>query len=474
MERLPIEHKPDTNFDINTPDTGLPEDVYYSDSDLAVSFISTTPPLPDGDQRESDYDLPFPVLAADTHDASDGGYLRETAPWVGSEDAWRSGLDLSKPPAVAQSKSSPLSEAKSLDDSLALTEEEIQTAALSVPPPPVDSTPVTRNTGRAKVVLGAGASFVALLLLVGYAAIGVRDELPPPDIDLRAENQAKDQIIEQLEQRVSHLVSAVPPSTSKERPSVPAARRAQAPSEAAPISSVSSPARPTPSVASIMPLKRSAPRARPVKAPEAASPSKSTSVIWASTDVYDDVEADGITGPATVAGSKGALSASPAPENGTSADDESGAGPATALSNDAEFEGVELPTAINNPYAEPDPVSQPNRLATVLNSAALERPAVGAKSERSTPPSESALSHSQIKVVLTGVVPAVKRCGTGTEGPLRLKIAVSGKTGRVMSAVPVDGSPYNGTPLALCAARAVTLAKFPKFDGGKMIFDYAF
>jgi hypothetical protein len=73
------------------------------------------------------------------------------------------------------------------------------------------------------------------------------------------------------------------------------------------------------------------------------------------------------------------------------------------------------------------------------------------------------LSSPIVDQVMTAIAPRVKRCGFGKPGRVAMKVVVSGATGRVIDAAPLDRE-YRGTPTALCAARALKLAKFPKSD----------
>ncbi len=66
----------------------------------------------------------------------------------------------------------------------------------------------------------------------------------------------------------------------------------------------------------------------------------------------------------------------------------------------------------------------------------------------------------------------MKRCAGGTTGRIELKISVSGATGRVTNAQPVGA--FAGTSVGICAARAVRLARFPKFSQPNLVIKYPF
>jgi hypothetical protein len=82
-------------------------------------------------------------------------------------------------------------------------------------------------------------------------------------------------------------------------------------------------------------------------------------------------------------------------------------------------------------------------------------------------------SREQVKSTMDSVAARVKSCGNGTGGRIILKLAVSGPTGRVISAEP-HTSDYAGTPVGICASRAVRLARFPKFQKTHLVIKYPF
>jgi len=80
-------------------------------------------------------------------------------------------------------------------------------------------------------------------------------------------------------------------------------------------------------------------------------------------------------------------------------------------------------------------------------------------------------SREQVKAAMDSIAPQVVKCGAGS-GRIVVSVAVAGATGRVMSAEPTGD--HAGTPLGLCAARAVKLAKFPAFKQDRLRIKYPF
>ncbi len=81
------------------------------------------------------------------------------------------------------------------------------------------------------------------------------------------------------------------------------------------------------------------------------------------------------------------------------------------------------------------------------------------------------LSRSDVQAGMRTAASGVKRCGQGQGGTITMAVTIAG-TGRVTSAAALG--PNAGTPVGLCAARAVRKARFPKFDGPKINVKYPF
>jgi hypothetical protein len=72
---------------------------------------------------------------------------------------------------------------------------------------------------------------------------------------------------------------------------------------------------------------------------------------------------------------------------------------------------------------------------------------------------------------MNAVAGAVRRCGQGMGGTIKMNVTIA-NTGRVKSASAMGA--HAGTPVGLCAARAVRRAKFPKFQKSTLNVKYPF
>ncbi len=123
--------------------------------------------------------------------------------------------------------------------------------------------------------------------------------------------------------------------------------------------------------------------------------------------------------------------------------------------------------AVNVPSRTKDPSSETENQPP----AGANQPSTNPAPSSSVVKPNSTPSRSQVKAAMGAVAPGVKRCGGS--GRIVLKIAVAGATGRVLSAQPVSPG-HSGTPIGICAARAVRLAKFPKFTQQRLVIKYPF
>lgn len=82
-------------------------------------------------------------------------------------------------------------------------------------------------------------------------------------------------------------------------------------------------------------------------------------------------------------------------------------------------------------------------------------------------------SRQSVRKVLGSMKPAIKRCGGEPYQRLVVEVTVSGATGRVLKARTIDAT-HAGTPIGVCAAQAVKLARFPKFQKDTMVIKYPF
>jgi hypothetical protein len=72
---------------------------------------------------------------------------------------------------------------------------------------------------------------------------------------------------------------------------------------------------------------------------------------------------------------------------------------------------------------------------------------------------------------MNAVAGAVRACGHGVGGTIKMNVTIA-NSGRVKSASAMGA--HAGTPVGLCAARAVRRAKFPKFKKPSLSVKYPF
>jgi hypothetical protein len=125
-----------------------------------------------------------------------------------------------------------------------------------------------------------------------------------------------------------------------------------------------------------------------------------------------------------------------------------------------------------------NPEKEKDKLDSLLGSSKPKSPAVSqSKPVATTVPVPSTTpevpSRAQVLKAMSAVGPTVKKCGGGSGGKIKMEMAISGETGRVVSAQPI-GSEHAGTSTGICATRAVSLAKFPKFQKRILVIKYPF
>jgi len=82
-------------------------------------------------------------------------------------------------------------------------------------------------------------------------------------------------------------------------------------------------------------------------------------------------------------------------------------------------------------------------------------------------------SRTDVSRAMAAVADLVRRCGGDVASRLVVEVRVSGATGRVRDAKTVDGQ-WSGTAAGACAARAVRLAKLPRFAANDLVVRYPF
>jgi hypothetical protein len=82
-------------------------------------------------------------------------------------------------------------------------------------------------------------------------------------------------------------------------------------------------------------------------------------------------------------------------------------------------------------------------------------------------------SRSEVSRAMDAVADLVRECGGDAGGRLVVEVRVSGATGRVRDAKTVDDQ-WRGTAAGACAARAVRVAKLPRFAASDLVVRYPF
>jgi len=159
------------------------------------------------------------------------------------------------------------------------------------------------------------------------------------------------------------------------------------------------------------------------------------------------------------------------------------------------YDGVTSATNLNNTVwardaadaeaAPEEPASGPSAVDALIESAVRGPTARGSGSSRVDDPRQNSLAESDqaslpdrparsaVRQVLGSLNGTVRRCGGEPYDRLVVELTVAGSTGRVTSARTVDAA-HAGTPVGACAARAVKLARFPRFEKDQVVIKYPF
>ncbi len=401
-------------------ENSLPDELRYTDSDLALLYISTVSGAQESDSGR--HDVPFPL----TFDPGEIA-IRETAPWVGSENAWRNRTPL---PGRISGISDPEENRVDSEDGMTLSEVEIASAVRSLPPPPPAPSPRRRvDIGRAVLWGVSSLNLVLVVFLValfwGYQRQSVEKTRAVSALNtLRIES---DREIRALREKVRAMTAGMPESGE---------------------GSVSV-------------------ETAPSSGDEIVAEEQLAGVFPVSGDPVSGAAVNGRKGPKGLKGRRGPAPLAPlVPETEGASIESMGSirvrslsGPSPASTAGGETASAEAEAPPSD--AGPSGTSQTPLLDEVLKTPAFVEPPAPL-------PAEPSFTKAEIAAVVEDLAPALNQCGRGA-GRIELTLAVSGRTGRVISAVPVAGSPLAGTPAAKCAARAVTLARFRKLDTERVI-----
>ncbi len=136
------------------------------------------------------------------------------------------------------------------------------------------------------------------------------------------------------------------------------------------------------------------------------------------------------------------------------------------------------PYELTSVNTQSNPEKEQDKLDSLLGSPTPQGPAVPrnapvVQTAPKTSTTPEVPSRAQVHKAMSAVGPTVKKCGGGIGGKIKMEMAISGETGRVISAQPI-GAEHAGTSTGICATRAVSLAKFPKFQKRMLVIKYPF
>lgn len=131
---------------------------------------------------------------------------------------------------------------------------------------------------------------------------------------------------------------------------------------------------------------------------------------------------------------------------------------------------LEVAFGLSNPYVEEVPSSENVMLGE--KTAPRPTPEVAPKGADSDG-LMTTLSRETVKSVMSSIAFEIAKCKGTRTGRLTVELTVSGATGRVTNAETTFGG-YQSSPEGYCAARAVKLAKFPKFQDKSLTVKYPF
>ncbi|MDJ0763984.1 MAG: hypothetical protein QNJ97_13465 [Myxococcota bacterium] len=404
----------------------------------------------DPKSKETDRSDTTPGDTIDTDDtAADQPFATEGAPWVGAEKRWLTHLpeatgepELADPPEVADKKS----------DLVAFIRES------SIPPsvygpdslPALAATPPKSNGAHLK--LGIIAIVLAVLIFgaaFGWWFIEVRNQAATAQetaASLTAQLADRDSRIEALKNQIEHL--KLRDTLAKEQQTTKAQLRGIArPKQGTPQAAVATDALHS---AVSTPVGRTTPDENKDATADPAQQRVQPPLKQIPDDPYAVRQADTLPMPVSE------IPDDPYDEVSTSP---IAPGPSSAA----------VPTGFSEPD---DPVADliDNSLQDQIGQS---QEAGQAGQKREEPAANTTPTRAQVKTAMSAVAPSVKRCGNKAGERIVLKIAVSGETGRVVSAETVSPE-HVGTPVGLCAVRAVRHARFPKFSQKLLVVKYPF
>lgn len=382
-------------------------------------------------------------------------FASDAAPWVGAEQRWRSGIVPPPHEDAAQYLDLMRKVTSEEQEGLTLTMDELDTVLSTLPPAPVSAGGRGAVRRRTSLRLLGYAMVAGIAMVFTWVVVGMRG----------ADNSAKSSSAEggrsdgaptQLHAAASPIaadLNVVCPTVVGEDACEKGSEDEEVVSERQLVSE--------PTVASVEAKAPVAP------APAAVKRSRSAKSSPTKVDAVQRLSVYALANAAPVA--EVPVAATETGELSTESSDETNAEISAETSSTHDEDAAD-------PFAE----AAIGSMASVLKMAKVERPEASPETlpdyRFSAPPEDDSAAvpdKASIERTMGSIAPEVKKCNRGASGRVVIELDVAGNTGRVVSARAVDPEAV-GITAARCAARAVKLAKFPRFDKSRFTVTYSF
>jgi hypothetical protein len=373
--------------------------------------------------------VPPPHVPEDDDERQPATFASEDAPWVGAEDAWRRGSAT----GLEQLKRQSMQSAKDMKAPSAITEEDEEFLIAQAAPLLPTLPPVPYKGMGLGAKIGIAAAVVIVIAAAGGAVYWMNQRFTAKEQELDALRNANREDVERLEYQIRELLDkggAENKQRANELQVELDAARQQASAAAVP----------------------------PVAEAKAAGDSDGARAAGEQRRKQGDGQGgekgldDNPYGAAPAAAGTPAAAQPVAPAAPASP-------PATAATGTAPAKG-EQDDLLDNALSQPKPAAERQPKPQTTNDLPT-----GAGGLPDKP------SRDQVKTAMNAVTPQVQKCGQGA-GRVVISMTVVGATGRIQSAEPTGDAA--GTPVGLCAARAVKLAKFSPFQQSSLLIKYPF
>ncbi|MCP4602322.1 MAG: hypothetical protein GY847_17700 [Proteobacteria bacterium] len=408
--------------------------------------------------------LVSPPKGEEEKENEEATFATDDAPWVGAEKKWRAQSGIPEPPdQIDQPHVAYDSRDSAPSDPDLYREDSFIPGNIGPDSLPVLAANQTQDSGKmsAEAKLGVAAAFMAIVVLIAAAAWWRIEDEGSKTSALMA---AKQQQIDRLKEQIANFSSTNNPEDLKK------VARLQAELGAVETNIVETAIQPETETKE----KKSDEVDKDTDKNQKRIPEREKE----KEDSKEEVPADkGETPPTPESSEKESDIAddpygSPPPSSADNAPEPSPYGSSSVAPkaksemDDLIDQAIDTPSKIKDPWSKTEkqsPAGQPP--------APAEQPSTNPSPSAPAVTPSNAPSRIQVKAAMSAVAPGVKRCGGS--GRIVLKIAVAGATGRVLSAQPISPG-HDGTPLGICATRAVKLAKFPKFSQSRLVIKYPF